>query len=80
MKHNFKVYEDNEIKVETELVWLELVKCCYGSAIQQISYALIEEYKLFDQTIEEWDHVSKSGWILIPIDMKNQSIEFELPF
>jgi len=71
----FKVYDDNEIKVDDQLTWHELVKCCYGSAIQQVSYELIDEYKLFDQTIAEWDVRSKSGWILIPIDRKNQLIE-----
>ena len=80
MKYKFKVFNDNEIIVESELVWSELVKCCYGTLLKQVSYELINEYKLFDQTIAEWDTVSKSGWILIPIDMKNQIIEFELPF
>lgn len=76
----FKVYCDNEIKVYDQLTWHELVKCCYGSAKQQVSYELIVEYQLFDQTIAEWDARSKSGWILIPINMENKLIEFELPF
>ena len=37
----FKVYCDNEIKVYDQLTWHELVKCCYGSAKQQVSYELI---------------------------------------
>ena len=75
----FKI-DNNLIKVDSELVWFELTKCFYGSLLKQISDNNIEQFQILNYIVSEWDPLSETGWVLIPFEVKDQTIKIELPF